>query len=94
MLGSVVSILMVSLEYKLVRHYSSSASATIPFWQLGTIRAIKIGFSGCLTTVSTFAAEVRAFMHTKTDHAYPYIFATLTTSFILASIVYGIVLTV
>jgi fluoride ion exporter CrcB/FEX len=101
MLGSVVSILMVSLEYKLVRHYESSsssssfsASATIPFWQLGTIRAIKIGFSGCLTTVSTFAAEVRAFMHTKTDHAYPYIFATLTTSFILASIVYGIVLAV
>lgn len=92
--GSAVSILMVSLEYKLGSQISNSSTSTIAFWKLGTIRAIKIGFAGCLTTVSTFVSEVSAFMHSKTDHAYPYIFVTLTSSCLLACIVYGIILVV
>lgn len=86
--GSVVSILMVGLELRLGR---KANPYVFNFWRLGAIRAIKVGFAGCLTTVSTFVSEVQSFMLKKTDHAYPYIFVTLLTSCILASAVYALV---
>jgi fluoride ion exporter CrcB/FEX len=84
-IGSVVSILTIAIEYRLEQHGNNS------FWTIGTLRAFRIGFCGCLTTVSTFVAEVSAFMRTKTDHAYPYIFISLGTCATLGMILYGLI---
>jgi fluoride ion exporter CrcB/FEX len=85
-IGSIVCIIAVALEYKLESIYDVNT-----FWSIGTIRAIKVGFSGCLTTVSTFVAEISGFMRTKTDHAYPYILTTLTTSCAISCLIFGLI---
>jgi len=87
--GSAISIIAVALEYRFDTGYNNMDITN--FWAVGTIRAIKVGFAGCLTTVSTFVAEVSGFMHGKTDHAYPYIFVTLVSSCVIASWLFGII---
>jgi fluoride exporter len=88
MIGSLVSITAIALEYRLQNNSNTSFDAT-SFWSIGTIRAMKVGFAGCLTTVSTFVAEVSGFMQSRNNHAYPYIFVSLCSSCILGSIFYG-----
>jgi len=69
-IGSIVSVTMIGLEFRF--------NGTNDFWVIGSIRAIKIGFAGCLSTVSTFIAEVATFL--KSPHplkAYVYIFVSL-----------------
>jgi fluoride ion exporter CrcB/FEX len=83
-IGSLVSITAVAMEYRIGNDSNS-------FWAVGTIRAIRVGFAGSLTTVSTFVAEVSHFMHSKTDHAYPYILTTLCTACSLSCIVFALI---
>jgi fluoride ion exporter CrcB/FEX len=87
--GSAVSISAVAIEYRLNTGYSNMDITN--FWVVGTIRAIKVGFAGSLTTVSTFVAEVAGFMHGQTDHAYPYILVTLCSSSFVACLVYALI---
>jgi len=87
--GSAISIIAVALEYRLDTGYNNMDVSN--FWITGTIRAFKVGFAGCLTTVSTFVAEVSGFMHGQTDHAYPYILITLASSCVISCCLYGII---
>lgn len=84
-IGSVVSVLMIALEYRTEDHGL--------YWRGCTYRAIKIGFAGCLTTVSTFIAEVdtlnQGFPRYNWD--WMYISLSLGGSFVLAMTIYGIV---
>jgi hypothetical protein len=50
---------MIAVEYQL--------SVYSDFWTIGTIRAIKVSFSGCLTSVSTFVSEVHGMTQLKQD---------------------------
>jgi fluoride ion exporter CrcB/FEX len=87
--GSMVSAAAVAGEVYFDDLYNSEV-----FWTVGTIRAVKVGFAGCLTTVSTFAVEVSGFMHGSgkdSGHGYPYILTTLGLSCSLASCVYGLI---
>ena len=52
-LGAMVSVTMTGLEF---RHTEMQS-----FWVVGTFHAIRAGFAGCLTTVSTFVSEVHNF---------------------------------
>ena len=84
-LGSLISAACVAGEF-----HSLSIYADGSFWTVGTMRAVKVGFAGCLTTVSTFAAEVSGYMQDN-DHAYPYILTTLTLACTLSCAVYGFI---
>lgn len=82
LLGAMVSITLIGVEF--------NNSDVQNFWAVGTIRAIRVGFAGCLTTVSTFVAEVQKFFHQhKYDQGYFYILITLTTSCIVSIIIYA-----
>lgn len=87
-IGSIISILAIGGEYDMDSAYDVSL-----FWGIGTIRAVKVGFAGSLTTVSTFVAESTGFMN-KTDHAYPYMFTTIGACCAVASLCYGTLLLV
>ena len=80
-LGSVMSIALIATEYVT---YNNS------FWFISTLRAVKVGFTGSLTTVSTFVSEVNGFMRNprKQDHAYIYMAMTLGSSCFLAVLMY------
>lgn len=82
--GSVISIITIAVELN---------TGPTGFWLDGTLRAIRVGFSGCLTTVSTFVSEVSKLMQSKPKHyrAYLYILMSLGTSGILACIVYALI---
>jgi len=81
-IGSMVSITAISLEY---------VSPVKGFWRISTLRAIKVGFSGSLTTVSTFVAEVHGFSQERKtqDKSYLYIVSTLVSACAVASIIYA-----
>lgn len=82
LLGSIVSISMISAELKL--------SGVEGFWVMGTLRAVKVGFSGCLTTVSTFVSEVT--VHMKKPHqyrGYKYILISLGLCCLFGVAIYG-----
>jgi fluoride ion exporter CrcB/FEX len=82
LLGAMVSITMIGAEF--------NNSDVQNFWAVGTIRAIRVGFAGCLTTVSSFVAEVHKFFHQhKYDRGYLYILITLTTSSVISIIIYA-----
>lgn len=82
-IGSIISIVAIAGEYTMDPIYDVTN-----FWGVGTVRAIKVGFVGSLTTVSTFVSEIFGFMQTS-DHAYPYIFTTLMSCCAAASFFYG-----
>ena len=93
--GSMLSITMIGWEYNInmVQLASSSSASSISnFWLIATIRAVKIGFCGCLTTVSTFIAEVHKFttQQGQFDRGYKYIVLTLFFSATLSMIVFVI----
>eukprot|EP00751_Fragilariopsis_kerguelensis_P017622 CAMPEP_0170837686 /NCGR_PEP_ID=MMETSP0734-20130129/2889_1 /TAXON_ID=186038 /ORGANISM="Fragilariopsis kerguelensis, Strain L26-C5" /LENGTH=870 /DNA_ID=CAMNT_0011204869 /DNA_START=105 /DNA_END=2714 /DNA_ORIENTATION=+ len=56
-IGAMGSITMIGLEYNLGGS-SGDGFTNNGFWEIATLRAIKIGFCGCLSTVSTFVSEV------------------------------------
>lgn len=87
--GSILSILAVSIEYYM--DTKMFYPGKFNFWGIGTIRATRIGFAGCLTTVSTFVSEIHGFMQAHTDTAYPYIMTTISVACAIGSIIYGIV---
>lgn len=80
--GSVISIITIAVELKI---------GPTGFWLDGSLRAIRVGFSGCLTTVSTFVSEVSKLMKNKPTHyrAYLYILMSLGTSGLVACAVYA-----
>uniref|UniRef100_A0A7R9ZJY4 Fluoride ion transporter CrcB n=1 Tax=Craspedostauros australis TaxID=1486917 RepID=A0A7R9ZJY4_9STRA len=84
-LGSIVSILTVALEYRLEVQYGD-----FDFWTVGSIRAVRIGLAGCLTTVSTFVSEIVKFLKSNTNHAYPYMYWTLGTAAAISAFIYGL----
>eukprot|EP00539_Tryblionella_compressa_P021559 CAMPEP_0178892194 /NCGR_PEP_ID=MMETSP0747-20121128/19352_1 /TAXON_ID=913974 /ORGANISM="Nitzschia punctata, Strain CCMP561" /LENGTH=96 /DNA_ID=CAMNT_0020562109 /DNA_START=323 /DNA_END=610 /DNA_ORIENTATION=+ len=69
-----VSITTIAWEYNL------QMADVGGFWGIATLRAIKIGFSGCLTTVSTFMSEIHKLTQTRQDRGYKYILITLSIS--------------
>jgi fluoride ion exporter CrcB/FEX len=82
--GSVISITMVATEFRV--------GGLEGFWTAGTLRAVRVGFAGCLTTVSTFVAEVAGFGDkTHQDRAYAYAVISLSLSCFLSCIAYAII---
>lgn len=86
LMGCIISMIAVGYEYDM-EAVQSIYDVTF-FWGIGTVRAIKVGFVGSLTTVSTFVAEINGFMRTS-DHAYPYMLTTLFSCCSAASFFYG-----
>jgi fluoride ion exporter CrcB/FEX len=85
-IGSIVSIVSVAVEYRL---HNGDYDVTA-FWATGSLRAVKIGFAGCLTTVSTFVAEINGYLRdNKSNQAYSYMLITLGTCCAVASLLYG-----
>jgi fluoride ion exporter CrcB/FEX len=85
--GSVVSIAALAIEFHLASTYRHPS-----FWTVGTLRALRIGIAGCLTTVSTFVVEVHTLMqHQQSDLAYLYIWISLGASCAVSTLIYGIV---
>jgi fluoride ion exporter CrcB/FEX len=84
--GSIISITALAWEYHLESTYSHAG-----FWIIGTLRAVRIGLAGCLTTVSTFVTEIHSFMHQHTDHAYPYIWISLGASCVVSACIYAVI---
>jgi len=65
---------MISLDVNL-------SSSDAYFQQVGTVHAIKIGFAGCLSTVSTFIAEfsfLLSSIHPINGYHYTFIFFMCT----------------
>ncbi|KAL3921739.1 MAG: hypothetical protein SGILL_002585, partial [Bacillariaceae sp.] len=62
--GAMVSISMIAWDYNL------QIAGNSGYWSIATLQAIKIGFSGCLTTVSTFVSEVHKLTNTRQDRGY------------------------
>lgn len=82
--ASIISACMVGVELK---YYGM-----VGFWKLGSARAVKIGFAGSLSTVSTFISEVAGFL--KSPHpvrAYLYISLSLGFSCAFATIFYSLI---
>ncbi len=84
-LGAVISICMVGWEFNLEMAGASG------FWGIATVRAVKIGFSGCLSTVSTFVSEVHKLTAIRMDRGYKYILTTLTLSAVTGMIFFVII---
>jgi fluoride ion exporter CrcB/FEX len=84
-LGACVSISMIAVEYQ------AELSNYNGFWIIATVRAIKVGFSGCLTTVSTFVSEVHGMTQLKQDRGYKYILITLATSSLLSMLLFCVI---
>lgn len=89
--GSIVSISMIALDFKLQLYNDSSSS--INFWMVGTLRAIKIGFAGCLSTVSTFIAEFSSLLSSiHPVHGYKYAFISFFMCALCSSICYILII--
>eukprot|EP00536_Pseudo-nitzschia_multiseries_P005313 jgi/Psemu1/238406/estExt_Genewise1.C_990020 len=84
-LGAMVSISMIGWEYNL------EMSGSGGFWGIATVRAIKIGFSGCLSTVSTFVSEIHKLTNIRQDRGYKYILITLSLSAVVGMILFVII---
>jgi fluoride ion exporter CrcB/FEX len=84
-LGAMVSISMIGWEYNL------QVANSTGFWSIATVRAIKIGFSGCLTTVSTFISEVHKLTLMRQDRGYKYVVITLSISCMVSVILFVII---
>jgi fluoride ion exporter CrcB/FEX len=90
-LGAMISITMIGWEYNIGAAGSSGGFTSSGFWGIATIRAIKIGFSGCLSTVSTFVSEVHKLTQIRQDRGYKYILITLVLSAVLSMILFVII---
>ena len=82
--GSLLSAAMIALETRMYGFKS--------FWAMGTIRAIKVGFTGCLSTVSTFVAEASGFLKSSNPiHAYVYIILSISSSALVGGIAFTLI---
>ncbi len=80
-LGSLLSATMIALETHLYGYKS--------FWQMGSARAVKVGFAGCLSTVSTFVAETSGFLKsTNPIRAYVYVILSIASSAALGALAF------
>lgn len=79
--GSVMSMALIVTEY---------VTDSNSFWFISTLRAGRVGFTGSLTTVSSFVSEIDGLMKNprKQDHAYLYMAMTLVSSCFLGILVY------
>jgi fluoride ion exporter CrcB/FEX len=88
LLGSLLSIASIALEYKLYKVHQN-----FHFWKFASLRAVRIGFCGGLTTVSNLAEEVASLIKRKReDLAYLYTFLTIGLSCVLGCVTYGLIL--
>lgn len=83
LLGSFVSILCVSSE---LRSFDRTG-----YWGTATTRAIKVGFAGSLSTVSTFMSEISKLLSSFPNHmwGYTYIVISIGSSSFLGLVTYG-----
>lgn len=71
LIACIVSASMIAIEFRMNGAQNS-------FWSLGSVRAIKIGFAGCLSTVSTFIHEFSTFLTSqKPIRGYIYVLVTI-----------------
>eukprot|EP00549_Striatella_unipunctata_P000963 CAMPEP_0118687620 /NCGR_PEP_ID=MMETSP0800-20121206/8484_1 /TAXON_ID=210618 ORGANISM="Striatella unipunctata, Strain CCMP2910" /NCGR_SAMPLE_ID=MMETSP0800 /ASSEMBLY_ACC=CAM_ASM_000638 /LENGTH=527 /DNA_ID=CAMNT_0006584825 /DNA_START=35 /DNA_END=1618 /DNA_ORIENTATION=+ len=84
LLASVVSIFTLSVDLRAGSEY---------FWSGATLRAMRIGFSGSLSTVSTFVSEIDGMNKhlPRGHHGYTYILVTLGVSGFTCAILYGFI---
>lgn len=62
------------------------------FWAVGTVRAVKVGFTGCLSTVSTFVAEVAGFFKSPNPiYGYLYVAISIFTSALCGAIAFSLI---
>ena len=56
-----------------------------------SLGGVSVGFAGCLSTVSTFAGEVRKFMamYPRNAHGWVYLASSFGSSFALGLALYG-----
>ena len=70
LLACIISALMIGVEYRM--------NGSQNFWQIGTVHAIKVGFAGCLSTVSTFINEFSTLLSSPHPiRGYMYVFISL-----------------
>jgi fluoride ion exporter CrcB/FEX len=80
-LACILSASMVGMEYRL--------NGSGQFWALGTVRAIKIGFAGSLSTVSTFINEFADLLSSESPiHAYMYVLVSIGVCAISSALFY------
>ena len=87
--ASILSISMIAADYVLGMNGNPTS-----FWKYGTCRALKVGFAGSLSTVSTFIAEVHGFFEKKAPesfYGYYYTLISLAVSCLCAVITYAII---
>lgn len=85
LLASVISVSMIAIEFRM-------NGGDFSFWRLGSVRAIKIGFAGCLSTVSTFISEFWTLLNSEHPiHGYLYVLVTLFCCSSMAAVSYLIV---
>jgi fluoride ion exporter CrcB/FEX len=83
LIACILSAIMIGVEYRMEMY------GYFGFWSLGTVRAAKIGFSGCLSTVSTFISEFHTFLNSSHPwKGYTYVTITLGLSFICGVVPY------
>ena len=91
--GSFLSIAAIALELRLEQRTVENG-VEYGFGIMGILRAVKVGFAGSLTTVSSFVNEVATFMKCSKQQyrAYLYIIMTIGISCIVGVITYGLIL--
>ena len=93
--GSAVSALALALVVHLCPGGGGGAGAaprgSASYWAAVSLGGVSIGFAGCLSTVSTFAGEVRKFMamYPRNAHGWVYLASSFASSFALGLALYG-----
>lgn len=82
------NMLACGIDYVLM---AVTVHARLGYWPLVLLPAVRVGFSGALSTVSTFVAEVHGQLKLLPDrlYGYMYTFASLATGAILGVVLYG-----
>ena len=93
--GCAVSALALALVVHLCPGGGGGAGAaprgSASYWAAVSLGGVSIGFAGCLSTVSTFAGEVRKFMamYPRNAHGWVYLASSFVSSFALGLALYG-----
>ena len=94
MAGSAVSALALALVVHLCPGGGGAGSpprGSASYWAAASLGGVSVGFAGCLSTVSTFAGEVRKFMamYPRNAHGWVYLASSFGSSFALGLALYG-----
>ncbi len=85
-IGSLISATMIGIEYKF------NANQILSFWMVGTTRAVKVGFAGSLSTVSSFIQEFASFLSSEYPvQGYMYVFCSLISCSLVGAACYSLV---